>query len=230
MHIPNAWLIPAREARELVAPWFQKHHTGADLARTLDEDLMFASADSGDVLALPAGTVIDGDLVLEWTEANVQGRPIRGLLALGRLTIDGDIRNDNCDGGPFLIALGPLDVRHVLKRAAPLVAFGPVRAAGTIYCEYNHGLFRALAGISAEGIIMDDHSHELAGAIDAPVAVLDAGAPHAHDPQDLLLPQFFDEEDDYGRVYPIDDVNLMLRQRILAGEPVFRAEAPRGRP
>lgn len=229
MNIANAWLIPAGEARALVAPWFAKHHRGADLARTLDDDLMFGGTDTGDVLAVPAGTAIDGDLLLDWEAAQFDGKRIRGILALGRLTITGDIRNDNWDGGPFLIALGPLSVRHVLKRAAPLIAFASLNASGTIYCEYNHGMFRALGGVSARGIVMDDHSHELADPVDAPLAVLDEGAGHARAPHEVLMPELFDEEDEYGRIYPIDDLNVTLRRRILNGEAVFRPDAPRGR-
>jgi hypothetical protein len=230
MHILGAKLIPAEEARRLVAPWFARHHKGSDLESTLDQDLMLSGAYAGDVLALPDGAVVDGDLVLEWESARFMDKRYRGILALGRLIVTGDIRNDNWDGGPFLIALGPLAVRHVVKRGVPLVAFGPVDADGIIYGEYNHGMFRALAGVRAAGIIMDDHSHELAGAVEAPVAVLDAGFGLAHEPQEILLPEFFDEEDDYGRVYPVDDLNIMLRKRILAGQPVFRADAPRGKP
>jgi hypothetical protein len=229
MPIPGAKLIPAEEARRLVAPLLAHHHKGSDLERTLDDDLML-SADAGEVLALPDNSVIDGDLALDWEAATYDGRRFRGILALGRLTVNGDIRNDNWDGGPFLVALGPLSVRHVLKRGAPLVAFGPLDASGIIYCEYNHGLFRALGGIKSQGIIMDDHSHQLAGPVDAPLAVLDPGAPDARNPQDTLLPDFFEEEDDHGHVYQIDDLNVILRDRILAGQPVFRADAPRGKP
>lgn len=44
------------------------------------------------------------------------------------------------------------------------------------------------------------------------------------------MPEFFDEEDEYGRVYPIYDLNVILRDRILSGQPVFRTDAPRGKP
>jgi hypothetical protein len=230
MHIPGATLIPAAAARSLVAPHLAQQHRGSDLERTLDEDLMLSAADAGEVLALPDGAVIDGDLKLDWEEANFEGKRYRGILALGRLTINGDIRNDDWDGGPFLVALGPLAVRHILKRGAPLVAFAPIDASGTLYGEYNHGHFRALAGVSAQGIIMDGHSHQLTGPIDAPIAVLGMDLPDARDPQEMLLPEFFDEEDEYGRVYPIDDLNVILRDRILSRQPVFRTDAPRGKP
>jgi hypothetical protein len=120
-------------------------------------------------------------------------------------------------------------VRHVLKRGAPIVAFAPIDASGVIYGEYNHGTFRALAGLRAQGVIMDDHCHELKGPVDAPIVVLDPGSADAREPRDVLLPEFFDAEDEYGRVYPIDGLSVALRQRILAGHPIFRADAPRGR-
>ncbi len=230
MNIPGARLIPAEEARRLVAPWFAKHHKGADLEGTLDEALMLSGAHAGAVLTLPHGASVDGNLVLEWESASFEDKRFRGIVALGRLTIKGDIRNDNWDGGPFLVALGPLTAGNILKRGAPIVAFGSLDCRGIIYGEYNHGMFRALGGVRAQGIVMDDHDHELAAPVDAPVAVLDAGFGYPIEPQEILLPEFFDEEDDYGRVYPVDDFNVVLRQRILAGKPVIRADAPRGKP
>jgi hypothetical protein len=230
MPIPDAKLISAEAARALIAPLLARHRKGSDLQIVLDDELMLSASYSGAVLALPDNTVVDGDLQLEWETATYEGKRYRGILALGRLTIKGDIRNDNWDGGPFLVALGPLATRHVLKRGAPLLAFAPLDASGTIYCEYNHGSFRALGGVRAQGVVMDDHDHQLAGPVDAPLAVLGMALPDARDPQATLLPEFFDEEDDYGRIYPIDDLNVLLRARILAGQPVFRADAPRGKP
>lgn len=219
----GAKMITAKEARGFIEPKLAAHLEGYDLTMALDEEIMLSNGYSGEVLTLPDGAVIDGNLMLEWEKARYQGKPYRGILALGRLTINGDILNDNWDGGPFLVVMGPLTVQHVFKRGAPMIVFGPITAKGTIYCEYNHGVFRALGGIVAQGVVIDDQTTQFAGYIDAVMVDL-----YGVDAADALLPQFFEEADEFGRAYPIDDVGKVLKARIRAGHPIFRTDAPRG--
>jgi len=117
--------------------------------------------------------------------------------------------------------MGTTRVRHILKRGAPIVFVGPLEASGTVYCEHNHGAFRALGGMSATALFDDHHLCELRGAVDAIVF-----ATRSDDPRAFLLEELYYEEDD-GEVYLIDDVAVALIGNILAGKPIFRADAPR---
>jgi hypothetical protein len=225
--IPGAKVVSADEARRIIAPLLAPFLAPRDLQSTLDDELVLGDPfDTRGVLVLADGTHLDGNLDLSWETADAAEQPYRGVLALGDLDIAGDIRNDSWDGGPFLAALGKLHGRHIFKRGAPLLAFGPVVMSGTIYCEYNHGSFRAFGGVSAQGMIIDDHDHQIVGPVNAAMAVLRSGWNDGRDPRETLLPEFFMEED--GEVEPIDDLGAILQERIKAGEPVFRPDAPRG--
>jgi hypothetical protein len=227
IQIPGAKIIPAAQARSIIAPLLAPFLPRRDLDSVLDDELVLADPyDTRGILTLPDGTRIDGDLELDWEVAQVAEREFRGVLALGTLDIVGDIRCDDWDGGPFLATLGPLHGRHIFKRGATLLAFGPLDMSGTIYCEYNHGSFRALGGVRAQGMIIDGHDHQIVGPVNAVTAVLGSGWPDARDPRETLLPEFFLEED--GEVEPIDDLGAVLQARIKSGKPVFRDDAPRG--
>lgn len=223
MHVSGATVIGAGEARDLIAPLLARHLAPADLEIALDDELMLADEyDWSGVLVLPDGAVIDGDLALDYDAAVCEGRRFRGVIALGTLTVVGDIFNENCDGGPFLVVLGGLHTRHVVKGGAPVVVAGPLVASGFIYCEYNHGSFRAYGGVTAEGVIIDDQLTEIAGPIRAVKVDL-----LREDASELLLPEFFWEGED-GSIVPMDDLADELKARIFAGAPVFRAGALRG--
>lgn len=227
IQVPGAKIISADEARRIIAPLLAPFLDGRDLDGVLDDELVLADPyDTRGILTLPDKTRLDGDLELDWELAQVGDREYRGVLALGALDIAGDIRCDNWDGGPFLAALGPLNGRHIFKRGAPLLAFGPLVMSGTIYCEYNHGSFRALGGVRAQGMIIADHDHQIVGPVNAVTAVLGSGWANARDPRETLLPEFFMVED--GEVEPIDDLGTVLQARIKSGKPVFRDDAPRG--
>jgi hypothetical protein len=221
MHIPNAKIIPIDEARALIAPALARHLADCDLQNTLDGELMFADEyDRSGVLLLPAGAVIDGDLRLDYETAEYDGKSYRGVLATGALTVSGDILNTNVDGGPFLVVLGGLTARRILKGGSAFIVAGPITSPGMIYCEYNHGAFRAFGGVAAQGIILDDQSHQIA----APISGIKLDL-CKDDATRYLLPEFF-YEDDEGGIEPIDELSELLKARILAGEPIFRDDAP----
>ncbi len=222
MHIPDAKIVSIDEARALIAPVLARHLADRDLQITLDSELMFADDhDRSGVLLLPAGTVIDGALRLDYETAEYEGQSYRGVLALGALAVSGGIHNDNVDGGPFLVVLGGLTARQILKGGATFIVAGPVTSPGMIYCEYNHGAFRAFGGVAAQGIILDDQSHEIA----APISGIKLDL-WKDDARQYLLPEFF-YEDDQGSLEPIDDLSELLKARILAGAPIFRDDVPR---
>jgi hypothetical protein len=182
MSIAGARPIALSEARALIDPYLD-----ADI---IDCDLMLGATEGdGSVLLMADGTVIEGDLALEWETASLSGAGVRGQLAEGRLAITGDITNANWDGGPFLVALGETHVRHIIKRGAPLVFASPLHASGSIYCEYNHGSFRALGGMRAEALINDDHDCELHDPVDAIVYFT-----RTDDPRLFRREAYYDEE------------------------------------
>jgi hypothetical protein len=228
MKFADARIISAGEARSLVEPPLSRFLGRGDIEIELDEALSLGLGSPHAVVALPDGAVIDGDLTLDWEQATFDGKRFRGVLALGSLTVKRDILNCNWDGGPFLVVLGALGARHVFKRGAPMIVLGPITMAGTIYCEYNHGVFRALGGVKAQGIVIDDHSHHIVEPVDAPMAVLNMTLPGMRDPRELLLPEFFSEEDEYGHFGLVDDGAELLKERIRAGKPIFRPDAPHG--
>lgn len=214
-------LISADAARALLAPVLARHLAGADLAIALDRELALGEPRTqGGVLVLPDGTALGADLSLDESAATLDGQRVRGVIALGRLDVAGDIVNASADGGAFLVALGALRVRHILKGGAPLMAIGPLRAAGTIYCAREHGSFRAWGGVTARAIIIDDQLYELAAPVDAIRLVM-----NEDDPSRYLLPELLWEDED-GGVVPMDGFPAELTARIRAGAPIFRTDAP----
>lgn len=216
-------LLSPSSARDLLRPVLSRFLAGADLEIALDSELMLADGRGGSVLLLPSDEVIiEGDLVLDHEAASFHGSPFIGVVAPGSLTITGDLLNDNWDGGPFLVALGALSMRHVIKRGAPVMATGRVTASGIIYAAYNHGCFRAWNGVTAEGVIIDDHLVELAGDVAAVRVSL-----REDDIGRYLMPDLLWEEDD-GSVVPMDDIGDEIIARMRQGRPVFRPDSPRG--
>jgi hypothetical protein len=98
------------------------------------------------------------------------------------------------------------------------MAGGPVTASGYIFCDYNHGIFRAWGGVKAQGLIIDDRSHDIAGPVEAVTLVLPGD-----DPRGVLVPELLIEDDDPScDGAPVDDFSEVLIARIRAGLPVFR--------
>jgi len=129
-------MISADDASERLRPLLGRHMRGRELDIALDDELSLADPyDGTGVLFLAPGSTIGGDLVLDYQAAHIGDRAFRGIVAEGELTITGDIRNHNSDGGPFLVTLGRLFVRHILKQGAVMIALGPVAASGSIFCS-----------------------------------------------------------------------------------------------
>lgn len=210
-------MISADDASTLLRPLFGRHMCGRALGNALDDELSLADPyDGTGVLLLPPGSTIDGDLALDYEAARVGDKAFRGVIAEGDLTIAGDIRNDNSDGGPFLVVLGRLVVRHILKQGAMMIALGHLTASGSILCSYNHGAFRAFAGLAARELIVDDHLVEIEGPCTADRFDL------YRDDASRLSPEFVYVAEDDGVTYPVDDVSELIQQRILAGGRVLR--------
>lgn len=210
-------MISAGDASTRLRPLLGRHMRGRDLETALDDELSLADPYAGTgVLLLAPGSRIDGDLVLDFEAAQIGDRAFRGIIAEGDLTITRDIRNDNSDGGPFLVALGRLFARHILKRGAVVIALGPVTASGSILCAYNHGALRAFGGLAACELIVDDHLVEIEGPCAADRFDL------YRDDASRLSPEFVYVAEDDGVTYPVDDVSELIEQHILAGGRVLK--------
>ena len=216
--IPGARLISAEEARAVIEPVLKPHLNAKDLQYALDRELCLDDPyDRRGVLELPDGTVIDGDLVLDFDAAEYEGKRYRGVVALGQLTIKGDILAENPDAGPFLAVCGELGVRQIIKGGAPVIVGGRLTAAGLIFCFYNnHGRLRALGGLKARGLIVDDQKIDIKKPIEVRVKALKARAL-----ADVLVPDLL-SEDEKGKSVPMDDVSAEIIARMKAGRPVLR--------
>jgi hypothetical protein len=168
------------------------------------------------VLELPDGAVIDGDLVLDFDANEYDGKHFRGVVALGQLTIKGDILAENPDAGPFLAVCGGLDVRQIIKGGAPMIVGGRLTAAGLVFCFYNnHGRLRALGGLKAQGLIVDDQKVDIKKPIEVQAKALNARAL-----ADVLAVDLLSEDED-GNFVPMDDVGAEIIARMKAGRPVL---------
>jgi len=216
--IPGARLISPEEARVLIEPVLKPHLKAKDLQYTLDRELCLDDEyDRRGVLELPDGTTIAGDLVLDFDAAEYEGKRYRGVVALGDLAIDGDILAENPDAGPFLAVCGGLAVRQVIKGGAPMIVGGKLTATGLIYCFYNnHGRLRALGGLKARGLIVDDQKIDIKKPIEVDVKAL-----KARDLAEALLPDLLSENED-GKIVPMDDVGEEIIARMKAGQPVLK--------
>jgi len=223
MNIDDGIPISAAEAVSFLTPRLAGFLKGRDLGIALDHELGLGDKRNRScVLLLPAGVSIEGDLVLDHGETRWQGQEVRGIIAEGDLAFSGDILNDGWDGGPFLVCLGNLSLRHVLKCGAPVLVCGSLTASGSVVCSYNHGSFRAFGGLSARELIVDDHHVEVAGQCDA--ARFDL---RMDDPGRFLAPEFVMAADASGDVYPVDNLNDLMRAAVLAGRRILRPDVPK---
>lgn len=215
--IPGAQLITAQQARALIEPLLRPFLPAADLAAALDREFSLDDEyDQRSVLTLPGNAVVPGDLVLDHDQAPYDSTGWRGVLALGRLTVTGDILCENTDGGPFLVAAGDLAVRHIIKAGAPFAVCGRLTASGQIYCHYNHGSFRALGGVRAQSLIIDDQLYQFEGPVEAPSFIFGVDDPEEWLHRDLI----WEAEESCSEV--MDDVSEEIIARIKSGKPVLR--------
>jgi hypothetical protein len=168
----------------------------------------------GSALILPAGTVISGDLELDYDNADVEAHRIGTILALGDLTIEGRLLNLDADGGPFLLVGGSLTAKDILKGGAALVVLGSLTAEGTIFCDYCHGSMQICGDVAAPLLLLNDHEITVTGAVlgrtvSSETCVL----------RDVLVPEvFYDPEDDEDE-WPEGG---LVAERLLAGLPLIR--------
>lgn len=166
---------------------------------------------SSRALVLPAGTVIDGDLFLDYDGLDSR---IGTIAALGDLEVKGRIVNADSDGGPFFLADGNVTARQIVMGGASFVVLGSVMSAGVVFCDYNHGTFLVGGNVNAPAVITNDHMIEVAGAISGLVIGDEEG-----NMRDMLVPDVFEDPNDSDDQWPDGD---LMRERLTAGLPVLK--------
>ncbi len=166
-------------------------------------------------LVLPPGTVIKGDLRLDWSKAFSE-KNVVAIVAEGDLTIEGAMINENLDGGPFLFVAGDLKAKRIDKGGAFAIVLGDVHVSGPVLCEYNHGCLRVVGDLTAEWLLNVDHDVSVFGKTH--------GISLNGDEDDLreaLVPEVF-ADDDPDTIWPECDI---IRKRLAAGQPVLKKKS-----
>jgi hypothetical protein len=165
------------------------------------------------VLVLPPDTVVNGDLEVDWSDA-LRGKQIVAIVARGDLTVKGNVRNADLEGGPLLFVGGTLRARHLDKGGANFVILGNVELEGIALCEYNHGVLRVGRDLKAQALINLDHDVLVSGKTSGKAASSEESAL-----REVLVPEVFDLANDPEATWP--DSSL-IRKRMAAGKPVLR--------
>ncbi len=109
------------------------------------------------VLLLPGGTTLAGDLELDFNAEWIAAKRLAGLACDGDLTICGDLFNRTLSFGPLLFVRGDLKVNNVIKAGAPVIVLGNVHASGIVIGEYNDGVLRIAGNLRTQAYFLFDH-------------------------------------------------------------------------
>lgn len=151
----------------------------------------FKSFAAESVLVLPPNTVLDGDLVLDWSEPWISNNKICAVVCEGDLAIKGDLLNRTLESGVLLFVEGTLSVRNVIKSGSTVLVLDNVNASGIVVGEYNDGTLRVGGNLDAAAYLLFDHDGLVIGRRPARTHCDDDG-----EWQDVLLPELFDDEED----------------------------------
>ncbi len=161
-------------------------------------------------LVLPAGTKLEGDLILEsfapWAELN----KIATIVCRGNLEIAGDILNKTLEQGPMLFVEGTLTVNSLHKAGSTVIVLGDLQASELVIAEYNDGVLRVAGDLQAAAMLALDHDCYIAGKTKAIYLNSDECSLREHLCEDV----FSDDSEDSP------DIGLLLRC-YKAGLPIF---------
>jgi hypothetical protein len=143
------------------------------------------------VLMLPANTVIDGDLLLDWTEQWAETNAICAIACAGNLSVNGDVLNRVLEDGVMLFVEGDLMVDNLIKGGATVMVLGNVQAKGIVVGEYNDGVMRIGGDLDAVAYFLFDHDGFVRGETRAR-----KNSDDDDQWRDVLVPQLFEDEDD----------------------------------
>jgi hypothetical protein len=164
-------------------------------------------------LVLPAGTVIEGDVRLDFEGLNEHR--VTTVAVLGDLEVRGRLINADGDSGPFLFVDGDLRAREIEKGGASFVVLGSVLCDGLVFCDRDNGVFLVGGDLGARAIISCDQDIIVSGAVRGTVVSTELG-----NMRDALVPEVFIDPGD-----PQDEFadGRLIRQRIAAGQRVLKA-------
>jgi hypothetical protein len=164
-------------------------------------------------LVLPAGTVIEGDVRLDFEGLNEHR--VTTVAVLGDLDVRGRLINADGDSGPFLFVDGDLRAREIEKGGASFVVLGSVLCDGLVFCDRDNGVFLVGGDLAARAIISCDQDIIVSGAVRGTVVSTELG-----NMRDALVPEVFIDPGD-----PQDEFadGRLIRQRIAAGQRVLKA-------
>lgn len=168
----------------------------------------------GTALILPAGTIVPGDLELDYDNPDVETHRIGSILALGDITIEGRLLNLDGDGGPFLLTGGNLKAHEIIKGGASIVTLGSVTSDGPLFCNYSHGTMQICGDVHAPLVLLNDHEILVTGTINGRTVSSDTCSL-----RDVLVPEVFFDPDDEDDEWPEGG---LIVERLLAGLAVLK--------
>ena len=166
------------------------------------------------MLLLPGGTILAGDLELDFDAAWIAKKRLAGLACDGDLTICGDLFNRTLSFGPLLFVNGNLRVNNMIKAGAPVIVLGNLIASGIVIGEYNDGVLRVAGNLHARSYFLFDHDGYVRKEVDGPSFSTDEDDGSW---RELLVDAVFENERE-----DTPDVNL-LWQRSRSGMTVLCA-------
>ena len=120
------------------------------------------------VLLLPGGTTLAGDLELDFNAEWIAAKRLAGLACDGDLTISGDLFNRNLSFGPLLFVRGNLTVHNMIKAGAPVIVLGNVHARGIVIGAYNDGVLRIAGDLKTQAYFLFDHDGYVRQQVEGP--------------------------------------------------------------
>ena len=167
------------------------------------------------MLLLPGGTTLEGDLELDFNAEWIAAKRMAGLACDGDLTISGDLYNRTLSFGPLLFVSGDLRVQNVIKAGAPVIVMGNLHATGIVIGEYNDGVLRIAGNLRSQAYFLFDHDGYVMQQVEGPSLSSDEDDGRW---REVLVDAVFENERDDA-----PDPNLLwLRSR--SGMTVLRGE------
>ncbi len=160
---------------------------------------------------------VTGPLLWDWDK----GFDAAGLVVTGSLTVHGPLINSNVNGGPFLLVAGTTRAQSIVGGGAELAFLGDAVVDSIVIGEYNDGILRFGGKLTVPVAVTNDHDFSVAKGVQG--RWLDPFN-EGHSWTAVLHPDVSVEKDDEGTEE--FDVIAQVVPRLLAGQPVLRADLP----
>jgi hypothetical protein len=164
-------------------------------------------------LILPAGSVIDGDLILDFTEDDADGAVIGTILALGDLDVRGRLINESTDSGAFLLVGGNFKAGQVVKGAASVIVLGSLMS-DTVFCDFCGGALVTGGDLTSPLVISNDHDITVGGTLHGLLISSEQG-----NMREALVADVFADPNDPDDEWPD---GTLICERMDAGLPLLK--------